>query len=204
MEEFKKLSALAVSLKISNIDTDQIIPARFLRSPRNINHGQFLFHDFRREPNGNLRNTFPLNNKNNHGAEILVADSNFGCGSSRESAVFALYDAGFKCVIAPSFSDIFYSNCTKNGLLPIALDRNKIELIWDTLETANSAQIEVDLKNQIIHLPNGTTLDFLIDPFVRQTLLEGLDDIDLTLRQQTSIESHEAEIAKTMPWIDSF
>ena len=115
----------------------------------------------------------------------------FGCGSSRESAVYALHDAGIKCVIAPSFGDIFYTNSLKNGLLPIKLDRSIVQAIWKALASANSSEVEVDLENQTIHLPNGSTYDFEIDPFRKQCLLEGLDDIDLTLKYQESIEQHE-------------
>ena len=124
MEAFRKLTATAAPIQIANIDSDQIIPARFLKTPRSTNHGQFLFHDMRRGRDGNLSEDFILNQKEFRASGILVADNNFGCGSSRESAVYALHDAGIKCVIAPSFGDIFYTNSLKNGLLPIKLDRS--------------------------------------------------------------------------------
>ena len=195
MEAFKKLESTAASLQVANIDTDQIIPARFLKTPRSTNHGEFLFHDIRRNPNGELDANFILNTPENKGTQILVADTNFGCGSSRESAVYALFDAGIRCVIAPSFGDIFYNNSIKNGLLPIELDRNKIEDIWQILKTANNTRIEIDLENQTIHLPNGENFDFHIDPFRKQTLIEGLDDIDLTLKYNQLIKDHETNNA---------
>ena len=201
MEAFKKLDSTAASLQVANIDTDQIIPARFLKTPRSTNHGEFLFHDIRRNPNGELDSNFILNTPENKGTQILVADTNFGCGSSRESAVYALFDAGIRCVIAPSFGDIFYNNSIKNGLLPIELDRNKIEDIWQILKTANNTRIEIDLENQTIHLPNGENFDFHIDPFRKQTLIEGLDDIDLTLKYNQLIEDNETNNAAERPWI---
>lgn len=201
MEAFKKLEAMAVSIQIANIDTDQIIPARFLKTPRSVNHGEFLFHDMRRNSDGGLDPNFILNDPNNKDTQILVADANFGCGSSRESAVYALFDGGIKCVIAPSFGDIFYNNSTKNGLLPIVLERSKIEKIWHTLKTANNTHIEVSLEDQTVHLPNGTTFEFEIDPFRKQSLLEGLDDIDLTLKYNELIKNHENAQSIERPWI---
>ena len=201
MEVFKKLEGTAASLQIANIDTDQIIPARFLKTPRSVNHGEFLFHDMRRNSDGGLDPNFILNDPNNKNTQILITDTNFGCGSSRESAVYALFDGGIKCVIAPSFGDIFYNNSTKNGLLPIVLERSKIEQIWHTLKTANNTNIEVSLEDQTIHLPNGTTFEFEIDPFRKQSLLEGLDDIDLTLKYNELIKNHENAQSMERPWI---
>jgi 3-isopropylmalate/(R)-2-methylmalate dehydratase small subunit len=201
MEVFKKLEGTAASLQIANIDTDQIIPARFLKTPRSVNHGEFLFHDMRRNSDGGLDPNFILNGPNNKNTQILITDTNFGCGSSRESAVYALFDGGIKCVIAPSFGDIFYNNSTKNGLLPIVLERSKIEQIWHTLKTANNTNIEVSLEDQTIHLPNGTTFEFEIDPFRKQNLLEGLDEIDLTLKYNELITNHENAQSMERPWI---
>ena len=203
MEAFRKLTATAAPIQIANIDTDQIIPARFLKTPRSTDHGQFLFHDMRRGRDGNLSEDFILNQKEFKASGILVADNNFGCGSSRESAVYALHDAGIKCVIAPSFGDIFYSNSLKNGLLPIKLERSIVQAIWKSLASANSLEVEVDLESQTIHLPDGTTYDFEIDPFRKQCLLEGLDDIDLTLKHQESIEQHELIEETNYPWTRS-
>ena len=203
MEAFRKLAATAATIQIANIDTDQIIPARFLKTPRSTDHGQFLFHDMRRSKNGKLSEEFILNQREFKSSGILVADNNFGCGSSRESAVYALHDAGIKCVIAPSFGDIFYTNSLKNGLLPIKLDRSIVQAIWKALASANSSEVEVDLENQTIHLPNGSTYDFEIDPFRKQCLLEGLDDIDLTLKYQESIEQHEFSEETNYPWTRS-
>ena len=203
MEAFRKLTATAAPIQIANIDTDQIIPARFLKTPRSTNHGQFLFHDMRRGRDGNLSEDFILNQKEFKASGILVADNNFGCGSSRESAVYALHDAGIKCVIAPSFGDIFYTNSLKNGLLPIKLDRSIVQAIWKALASANSSEVEVDLESQTIHLPDGSTYSFEIDPFRKQCLLEGLDDIDLTLKHQESIEQHELIEETNYPWTRS-
>ena len=203
MEAFRKLTATAAPIQIANIDTDQIIPARFLKTPRSTDHGQFLFHDMRRGRDGNLSEDFILNQKEFKPSGILVADNNFGCGSSRESAVYALHDAGIKCVIAPSFGDIFYTNSLKNGLLPIKLDRSIVQAIWTALASANSSEGEVDLESQTIHLPDGSTYSFEIDPFRKQCLLEGLDDIDLTLKHQESIEQHELIEETNYPWTRS-
>jgi len=203
MEAFRKLASTAAPIQVANIDTDQIIPARFLKTPRSTDHGQFLFHDMRRGKDGNLSEEFILNQEEFKSSGILVADNNFGCGSSRESAVYALHDAGIKCVIAPSFGDIFYTNSLKNGLLPIKLDRSIVQAIWKALASANSSEVEVDLENQTIHLPNGSTYDFEIDPFRKQCLLEGLDDIDLTLKYQESIEEHELSEETHYPWTRS-
>ncbi len=203
MEAFRKLASIAAPIQVANIDTDQIIPARFLKTPRSTDHGQFLFHDMRRGKDGNLSEEFILNQKEFKTSGILVADNNFGCGSSRESAVYALHDAGIKCVIAPSFGDIFYTNSLKNGLLPIKLDRSIVQAIWKALASANSSEVEVDLEEQTIHLPNGSTYDFEIDPFRKQCLLEGLDDIDLTLKYQESIEQHELSEETNYPWTRS-
>lgn len=203
MEAFRKLTATAAPIQIANIDTDQIIPARFLKTPRSTDHGQFLFHDMRRGRDGNLSEDFILNQKEFNASGILVADNNFGCGSSRESAVYALHDAGIKCVIAPSFGDIFYTNSLKNGLLPIKLDRSIVQDIWKALASANSAEVEIDLESQTIHLPDGRTYGFEIDPFRKQCLLEGIDDIDLTLKHQENIEQHELIEETNYPWTRS-
>ena len=200
MKPFQNLDATAATLQIANIDTDQIIPARFLKTPRKTDHGQFLFHDMRRSANGSLDPRFILNQEEFKNTQILLTDSNFGCGSSRESAVYALHDAGVKCVIAPSFGDIFYSNSLKNGLLPIKLDRSLLAVIWESLKSANSSKIEVNLELQTIHLPDGKTFNFEIDPFRKQCLLEGLDDIDLTLKYSETIEQHEATEKSEYPW----
>ncbi|MBH68247.1 MAG: 3-isopropylmalate dehydratase small subunit [Rhodospirillaceae bacterium] len=200
MQPFQRLEARAASLQLANIDTDQIIPARFLKTSRSVDHGQFLFHDMRRSTTGDLDDKFVLNQEDNSTVQILVADTNFGCGSSRESAIYALQDAGVKCVIAPSFGDIFYNNALKNGLLPISLDRSIVEIIWETLESANSAQIEIDLELQSVHLPDGKTFTFQIDLFRKQCLLEGMDDIDLTFKYIDTIETHEKFEEKEYPW----
>jgi 3-isopropylmalate/(R)-2-methylmalate dehydratase small subunit len=201
MKPFRKIDSAAASLAVENIDTDQIIPARFMRASRSTDHGQFLFHDMRRGPEGEARDDFQLNQPDFAAAGVLVADTNFGCGSSREAAVYALYDAGIRCVIAPSFGDIFYSNATKNGLLPIVLDRAIVQTIWQVLEVANSTRVEIDLEAQTVHLPDGSTHGFEIDPFKKRCLLEGLDDIDLTLQHAEAIAVHERESVEPRPWV---
>jgi 3-isopropylmalate/(R)-2-methylmalate dehydratase small subunit len=188
MEAFRQLDAVAVPLPRPNIDTDQIIPARFLSRPREADHSAFLFHDARRLPDGEQNPDFPLNREAYRNARIVVAGKNFACGSSRESAVWALYDAGFRCAIAPSFGDIFRNNGMKNGLLPVVLPAEVVEGIIAQLEAAPGARIQVDLVAQSVTAPDGAVHHFEVDPFARHCLLEGLDEIGLTL-------SHEEEIA---------
>ncbi|MDF1794137.1 MAG: 3-isopropylmalate dehydratase small subunit, partial [Thalassobaculaceae bacterium] len=154
MEPFGKLAATVVPLRLANVDTDQLQPGRFLRKPRSDGYDNYLFHDLRRTEDGSMREDFPLNQPQYQGAEILVADRNFGGGSSREGAVYALADAGFRCIIAASFGDIFRSNCAKNGLLPIVLPIETIERIWEMAEADPSAPLTVDLAGQTLRLAN--------------------------------------------------
>lgn len=188
MTPFTTLDGLAVALDRSNVDTDQIIPARFLRKPRSAGYQNFLFHDVRQaEPD------FPLN-----GCEpaILVADANFGCGSSREGAVYALVDAGIRCVIAPSFGDIFAGNAGKNGLLTIVLAPD----LAAALRAQLPAPVRVDLPAQQVRFPNGTEHGFAIDAFRKRCLVEGLDDIGLTLAHGAEIAAFQAADRTARPW----
>jgi 3-isopropylmalate/(R)-2-methylmalate dehydratase small subunit len=183
MEAFRTLDAVAVPLPRPNIDTDQIIPARFLSRPREVDHGAFLFHDARRAVAD-----FALDQEAFRPARIVVAGQNFACGSSREAAVWALFDAGFRCAIAPSFGDIFRNNGMKNGLLPVVLPANAVESLLAQLAAEPGARVQVDLAAQSVTFPDGSRYGFEIDPFNKHCLLEGLDDFGIT-------QSYEDEIA---------
>ncbi|MDE2334295.1 MAG: 3-isopropylmalate dehydratase small subunit [Rhodospirillales bacterium] len=189
MTPFTVVAGLAIALDAANIDTDQILPARFLRKPRSAGYQNFLFHDLRRHDPG-----FPLNRTQ---PAILVAAENFGCGSSREGAVYALVDAGIRCVIAPSFGDIFASNASKNGLLTIVLPAAQTAALRAMLP----AELRVDLPNQTLRLPDGRDIGFAIEPFRKHCLVEGLDDIGITLQHQADIAAFQAEDGRRRPWM---
>ncbi|MBT2321830.1 3-isopropylmalate dehydratase small subunit [Variovorax paradoxus] len=191
MEAFTRLDAVAVPLARGNIDTDQIVPALYLQKPRSANFGDFLFRDVRRDAEGALRPDFPLNDPAYAGARILVAGRNFGCGSSREHAVWALSDGGFRAVIAPSFGDIFFSNAQKNGLLPVRLAEALVDGLLATLQASPGTKLCIDLAAQSVSAPDGSCARFEIDPFARHCLLEGLDELDYTLTQSARIEAFE-------------
>ncbi|MDQ0071964.1 3-isopropylmalate/(R)-2-methylmalate dehydratase small subunit [Variovorax boronicumulans] len=191
MEAFTRLDALAVPLARANIDTDQIVPALYLQKPRSDNFGDYLFHDVRHDVHGRRRDEFVLNAPVYAEAQILVAGPNFGCGSSREHAVWALHDGGFRAVIAPSFGDIFFSNALKNGLLPVRLPQDVVQQMLDGLLAAPGTRMAVDLRTQTVTGPGGRVELFHIDPFPRQCLLEGLDEIDYTLAQHAAIDAFE-------------
>ncbi|GHD56870.1 3-isopropylmalate dehydratase small subunit [Thalassobaculum fulvum] len=200
MTPFDTLTAPAVPLRLANVDTDQLLPGRFLRKPRSDGYDNYLFHDVRRDADGALRPDFPLNDPRWAGAPILVADRNFGGGSSREGAVYALVDAGIRAVIAPSFGDIFYSNAIKNGLLPIRLPVEAIERLWQIAEVDPSAPLTVDLAAQTVRPANGEPVGFEIDPFHKSCLLAGTDDIDLTLEHADAISAFERSDRAARPW----
>jgi 3-isopropylmalate/(R)-2-methylmalate dehydratase small subunit len=192
MEAFTRLEAVAVPLPQPNIDTDQIIPARFLGRGREVDHGAFLLHDARRLPGtGEQRPDFPLNREEWRAARIIVAGRNFACGSSREGAVWALFDAGFRCAIAPSFGDIFRNNGMKNGLLPVVLPAEAVAALTAQLEAAPGARVAVDLQALTVTFPDGTVHGFEVDPFARHCMLEGLDEIGLTLSLEDEIAAFE-------------
>jgi 3-isopropylmalate/(R)-2-methylmalate dehydratase small subunit len=201
MEAFQRLDAVAVPMPVPNVDTDQIIPARFLRKPRKEGYGQYLFHDLRFDDGGREKPDFVLNRPPYRGARILVADKNFGCGSSREHAVYALWDSGFRAVIAPSFGDIFYENSFKNGFLPIVLPVETAAVLCRALEAKPGAQIVVDLAAQTVAAPDGTRHGFEIDAFRKECLLRGIDELDVTLSHRAEIEAFERKQAQAVPWI---
>jgi len=195
MQPFVTLKAVAASCDLANVDTDRIVPARFLRYPRAAGFGQYFFHDARQDP------AFFINNPAWKEAKILVAAENFGCGSSREAAVWALADAGFRAWIAPSFGEIFHENSFKNGMLPIMLPAPRVAQIRAMLTAQPGAELVVDLRAQTIRLPDGKIEVFDIDPFRKECLLNGWDDIDLTLRYGDAIAAYEARQRSEAPWL---
>ena len=199
MEKFELLKGIAAPLEMINVDTDMIIPKQFLKTIKRSGLGKNLFHELRYDIQGNIKNDFVLNWDPYKQASILVAGDNFGCGSSREHAPWSLLDFGFKCIIAPSFADIFYNICFKNGILPIRLDQKTVDVL---MEQANQKkQLTINLKDQLIVLEDGNTIEFQIDPFRKKCLLEGLDDIGLTLQKKEKIDQYEASLKNTHPWI---
>ncbi|MEH2480535.1 3-isopropylmalate/(R)-2-methylmalate dehydratase small subunit [Nitrobacteraceae bacterium AZCC 2146] len=200
MQAFKTLRATAVPYPGVNVDTDQILPARFLSKPRAGGFAQYLFHDLRFDDNGKEHESFVLNRPPYRDARILVGDENFGCGSSRENAVWAVHDFGFQVVIAPSFGDIFLSNSLKNGLLPIKLDQRVVSSIMKTLREQQGATIEVDLAAQTVTDPNGDVHGFDIDAFAKHCLLNGIDELDYTLAQMDKISEFERPHAAEQDW----
>ena len=199
MEKFTKLSGVAAPLPMVNVDTDKIIPKQFLKTIQRSGLSKGLFYELRFDEQGNPKD-FVLDQPAYKDAKFLVAGDNFGCGSSREHAPWALLDAGIRCVIAPSFADIFYNNCFKNGILPITLPQEQVDLLMDDAERGSNAVITVDLEKQEITGPDGGTLTFEIDPFRKHCLLNGLDDIALTLEKESAITRFEAERESAQPW----
>ena len=189
MKRFKKHTGLVAPLDRANVDTDQIIPKQFLKRIERTGFGQFLFYDWRYLPDGELNPSFVLNEPRYQGASILVTDKNFGCGSSREHAPWALGEYGFRVIIAPSFADIFANNCFKNGMLPIALPATEIMRRAQEIE---GYKLAVDLETRMITDENGLAVPFEVESFQRYCLLEGLDDIALTLRHEEAIKAYEA------------
>jgi 3-isopropylmalate/(R)-2-methylmalate dehydratase small subunit len=201
MEKFTRLDAVAMPLSAANVDTDQILPARFLRKPRAVGYAEFLFHDLRRSDDGSERPSFVLNQAPYRDARILVADRNFACGSSREHAVWALVDHGFRAAVAPSFGDIFFNNCFQNGFLPIVLPDERCAEIRRQLEQRPGAHLVVDLDAQTVAAPDGTLDRFAIDSFRKHCLLMGVDDIGFTLAQRERITAFEQELHRDMSWV---
>ena len=195
MEPFKQQIGIVVPLDRVNVDTDQIVPKQFLKLVERTGFGRYLFHDWRFQPDGTPRKDFVLNQPRYKGARILLTRGNFGCGSSREHAVWALADFGFKTLIAPSYADIFYNNCFKNGVLPITLEQSSVNDLFSEAENQEGYSLQVDLVKETIRKPNAAELSFNIDPFRRKCLLEGLDDISLTLLHEQSIFSYERKLA---------
>ena len=203
MQPFQTLTATAAKLDQVNVDTDQIIPKQFLKKIERTGFGIHLFHDWRflDDAGQKLNPDFILNQPRYQGAQILVAGDNFGCGSSREHAPWALLDYGFCSIIAPSFADIFYNNCAKNGILLVALPEASVQQLFTEIEDKVGCELTVDLTNQKVQSPKGLEFSFEIDPFVKHRLLNGLDDIGWTLQYQSEIESFEANYQKQAPWM---
>ena len=192
MQPFKKITALAAPLDRVNVDTDQIIPKQFLKRIERTGYGEFLFFDWRRTASGDSDPSFVLNDPRYAGAQILVAGKNFGCGSSREHAAWALSDFGFRCVIAPTFADIFFSNAGKNGILLVKLREDQVNQLLENAKTIPNYQLTVSLEDQTVSDGRGFSARFEIDAFRRFCLLEGLDDIGLTLRHAAELDKYEA------------
>ena len=199
MEKFKKVIGVAAPLPMINIDTDMIIPKQFLKTIKRSGLGKSLFYELRYDSNGNLKNDFILNWEPYSKASILVAGENFGCGSSREHAPWSLLDFGFKCIIAPSFADIFFNNCFKNGILPIKLNQNKVDYLMNEAEMKKI--FTIDLKNQEVFSDREKLIRFDVDQFRKKCLLEGLDDIGLTLKKSKQIKKFETNYKKNRPWV---
>jgi 3-isopropylmalate/(R)-2-methylmalate dehydratase small subunit len=201
MEPFTTLTSVAVPLDVANIDTDRIVPARFLKHPRGPDYARFLFHDLRFDADGDEKPDFPLNREAWRDARIVVADANFGCGSSREGAVWALTAYGVRAVIAPSFGDIFFNNSLKNGLLPIVLPAEDAARLRRALLDAPGSTLAIDLAAQTVAAPDGTIHRFAIDAFEKRCLLEGLDDIRLTLAYENDIAAFERRHGAETAWL---
>ena len=199
MEKFTQLTGIAAPLDIINVDTDMIIPKQFLKTIQRSGLGKNLFDEMRYTPDGAEIADFVLNQAAYREAQILVAGDNFGCGSSREHAPWALLDFGIRCIIAPSFADIFYNNCFKNGILPIVLPQEQVDKLMDDAKRGANATISVDLQEQTIQGPDGGSISFEVDAFRKTCLMEGLDDIGLTLQKGAAIDDYEAKLASE-PW----
>lgn len=201
MQKFDKLSGIAAPLNILNIDTDMIIPKQFLKTIKRSGLGKNLFDEMRFNQDGSEIANFVLNQKPYRNAEILVAGDNFGCGSSREHAPWALLDFGVRCVISTSFADIFYNNCFKNGILPIVVSADDRDALMADACDVENPELAVNLPEQTIQRPNGPTVSFEIDSFRKKCLLEGLDDIGLTLEKVSDIDSFEVKRDQAQPWL---
>ena len=210
MDKFEKLTAIVAPLDRSNVDTDAIIPKQFLKSIKRTGFGPNAFDEWRYLDHGEpgmdnsqrpLNPDFVLNQERYQGANILLARENFGCGSSREHAPWALLDYGFRVIIAPSFADIFFNNCFKNGILPIVLDEKKVDQLFNEVEATEGYQLTVDLETQTITTPSGEEFAFDVDPFRKHCLINGLDDIGLTLQHVDEIKAYEERRKNEAPWL---
>ena len=200
MKKFDTLTAVAAPLPLINVDTDMIIPARFLKTIKRTGLGKSLFYTLRYDEDGGEREDFVLNKPAYKDAEILVTGNNFGCGSSREHAPWALGDFGIRCVIAPDFADIFYSNSFKNGILLVKLPQEDVDKLMEGAERGANATVTVDLENQEIQGPDGGVIPFDVDPFKKHCLLNGLDDIGLSLEKEDQINAFEEKQRAAQPW----
>ena len=201
MDKFTSMTAVAAPLRISNVDTDQIIPARFLKTIQRTGLGSALFSTHRYREDGSENPDFVLNKPAYRRAKILVVEDNFGCGSSREHAPWALLDFGIRCLISTSFADIFYNNCFKNGILPIVVSPEDLEKLMDDADRGSNATLSVDLECQVIRGPDGGALPFEVDAFRKHCLLNGLDDIGLTMAKSGNVEVFETKMAAERPWL---
>jgi len=199
MDKFIDFKGIVAPLPMMNIDTDMIIPKQFLKTIKRSGLGKNLFYELRFDLQGNIKNDFVLNWDPYKSASILIAGENFGCGSSREHAPWSLLDFGFKCIIAPSFADIFYNNCFKNGILPIKLNHKKVDYLVKQAE--NKKMLTINLDKQLIIDEDENSIDFEIDSFRKKCLIEGLDDIALTLKKVNKIDSYEEDLCLSHPWI---
>ena len=201
MEKFYKLNGIAAPLDILNIDTDMIIPKQFLKTIKRSGLGKNLFDEMRYSTDGKEIKDFVLNKKPWNESKIIIAGDNFGCGSSREHAPWALLDFGIKCVISTNFADIFYNNCFKNGILPLKVTEDQRQALLADAKDEENPVLEIDLPNQIIKRPNGVSIKFDLDPFRKECLLEGLDDISLTLAKKDKIKEYENVRNESFPWL---
>lgn len=201
MEKFTTLTGVAAPMPFINIDTDMIIPKQYLKTIKRTGLGTALFSEMRYGDDGAENPDFVLNKPGYRDAQIIVAGDNFGCGSSREHAPWALLDFGIRCVISTSFADIFYANCFKNGILPIVVTPEQLALLMDDAERGSNATITVDLEAQTISGPDGGTISFDIEPGRKQVLIEGLDDIAITMKKGESIGAFESKVSQNRPWI---
>ncbi len=201
MQPFTTLTGVAAPLEIVNVDTDMIIPKQYLKTIKRTGLGKGLFSEKRYRDDGSENPDFVLNKPAYRNAQILVAGDNFGCGSSREHAPWALLDFGIRCVISTSFADIFYNNCFKNGILPITVSPAELDKLMDDARRGANATLTVDLESQTIKGPDGGSISFQIDPFRKHCLMNGLDDIGLTMEKAPSIGTYESKAAETRPWL---
>jgi 3-isopropylmalate/(R)-2-methylmalate dehydratase small subunit len=201
MDKFTTLTGVAAPLNMINVDTDKIIPKQYLKTIARTGLGTALFSEMRYKDDGSENEDFVLNKPAYRNAQILVAGENFGCGSSREHAPWALLDFGIRCVVAPSFADIFYNNCFKNGILPIKLPQEDVDKLMDDAERGSNSTVTVDLEAQEISGPDGGMIKFDIDPHLKHCLLNGLDDVGQTLQKEANITSFEEKSAAAHPWV---
>ena len=201
MDKFTKLRGVAAPLNMINIDTDKLIPKQFVKTIKRTGLGKHLFNEMRFNEDGSEKQDFVLNKSAYREASIIVAGDNFGCGSSREHAPWALLDFGIKCVISTSFADIFYNNCFKNGILPIVVNKQQLDQLMDDAENGANAVLDVDLEAQEIIRPSGEKVTFEIDEFRKHCLINGLDDIGLTMEKEENIDNFEKRRAAEQPWV---
>jgi 3-isopropylmalate/(R)-2-methylmalate dehydratase small subunit len=201
MDKFTELTGVAAPMPLINIDTDMLIPKLFSKTIKRTGLGKHLFDEMRYKEDGSEIPDFVLNQPAYRQSQIIVAGENFGCGSSREHAPWALLDFGIRCVIAPSFADIFFNNCFKNGILPIRLPQETVDQLMDDARNGANAKLTIDLEKQLITRPDGSTISFEVEAFRKHRLLNGLDDIGLTMQKGAAIDAYEAKLKLSQPWL---